>query len=176
MRPIIANKASLRLLSSLRRPPANRSFSASRHVKAANQVFSPVRHPDDLHTYQMLASSACTPLLTLWTASASDTSREAEALARSVVEGGAGEAEGGVAFCAVEMDAPDVAAAGLATNYMVTKAPTLLAFDGGEPQAPTKVHDPRFLVDKAFLEFWVREEAKRHAYRADGGGFGAGWR
>jgi hypothetical protein len=98
-------------------------------------------------------------------------------LLSSLVEAGVGEAEGGVAFCAVEYDAPDVMAAstgiggGLGMAYMITSIPTLLAFDDrGEPRTDTKVTDGRQLTDRRFLEEWIRNEARRNGGGGGGGG------
>ncbi|KAI0399252.1 hypothetical protein F4802DRAFT_611019 [Xylaria palmicola] len=153
---------------------ATRSFATSRASQAKNQIYASVRRPDDFHTYQLLSSSARTPLLTLWTASWCGACRSAAPLLRSLVESGVGEAEGGVTLCAVELDAPDVAAAGLGTTYMITSIPTLLSFDAGEAMTATKVVDPRRLGDRAFLEEWIRNEARRHGGRGGGGGGGGG--
>ncbi|KAI1493942.1 hypothetical protein F5X96DRAFT_619166 [Biscogniauxia mediterranea] len=151
----------------------NRTFSISRSKRASNQIYTSVRRPDDLRTYQLLSSSSRTPLITLWTTSWCPTCRIVEPLLRSVVEAGAGEAEGGVAYCTVEYDAPDVMADGTAATYMITAIPTLLSFDAGEAQVQTKVVDGRKLADRAFLEEWVTHEAARHGGRG-GGGQGVG--
>lgn len=83
-----------------------------------------------------------------------------------------GEAEGGVGYCEVEYDAPDVMAAGLGLTYMINSVPTLLSFDAGEAQVETRVADGKKLRDRAFLEEWIRTEARRHGGR--GGGVGVG--
>ena len=79
-----------------------------------------------------------------------------------------GEAEGGVAFCEVVYDAPDVPNLGM--TYMITSIPTLLSFDAQEAQLKTKVVDGRQLADRRFLEEWISNEAKRHGQRGGGGG------
>lgn len=81
-----------------------------------------------------------------------------------------GEAEGGVGYCEVEYDAPDVMTAGLGLNYMVNSVPTLLSFDAGEAQIETKVVDGNKLKDRNFLEEWIQTEARRHGGRGGGGG------
>lgn len=91
---------------------------------------------------------------------------------RLIEADGVGEAEGGVAYAEIEYDAPDVMAAGLGQTYMITKVPTLLSFDAGEAQVETKVVDGRLLADRAFLEEWIRAEARRHGGRGGGGGGG----
>lgn len=95
-------------------------------------------------------------------------------LLSSLVESGVGEAEGGVSFAAVEFDAPDLATSSmgqdnLALTYMITSVPTLLSFDAGEAQTDTRVVDGRKLADRAFLEEWIRNEARRHGGRGGGG-------
>lgn len=131
-----------------------------------------VRNLDQFHTYQLLSSSARTPLLTLWTTSWCPTCRVVSPLLKELVESGVGEAEGGVALCGVEYDAPDVMEAGLGLTYMINSIPTLLSFDAQEAQVETKVTDGRKLADREFLTEWIRQEAKRHGGRGGGGGGG----
>ncbi|TGJ83302.1 hypothetical protein E0Z10_g5444 [Xylaria hypoxylon] len=150
-----------------------RGFATSGASRAQNQnqIYASVRRPDDFHTYQLLSSSARTPLLTLWTTSWCSTCRVVTPLIRSLVEAGVGEQEGGVAFCTIEYDAPDImsGADGLGMTYMITAIPTLLSFDAGEAMTQTKVTDGRKLADRAFLEEWIRNEARRHGGRGGGG-------
>ncbi|KAK4133404.1 hypothetical protein BT67DRAFT_382676 [Trichocladium antarcticum] len=148
-------------------------FSTSRAVGTKNQVYAPVRNLDQFHTYQLLSTSARTPLLTLWTTSYCSTCRVIAPLLQELVEHGVGEAEGGVGYCTVEYDAPDVMTANLGLTYMINSIPTLLSFDAGEAQVQTKVTDARQLADRKFLEEWIRNEARRHGNRG-GGGPGAG--
>ncbi|KAI1160198.1 hypothetical protein F5B18DRAFT_534502 [Nemania serpens] len=149
-----------------------RSFATYRASRAKNQIYASVRRPEDLHTYVLLSSSARTPLITLWT-----TSALAAPAVRSLVESGVGEVEGGVAFCEVEYDAPDVAAAGLGATYMINSVPTLLGFDdAGLPVAESRVEDLALMADGAFLEEWIRNEARRGRGGGHGGGNGGGGR
>ncbi|KAI0008663.1 hypothetical protein F4779DRAFT_628354 [Xylariaceae sp. FL0662B] len=161
-------------LRDLRRPPSLRvrTFSTSRSLCASNRIFTSVRRPDDFHTYQLLSSSSRTPLIALWTTSWCATCHVVAPLLKSVIESGVGEAEGGVGYCEVEYDAPDVMGDGLGMTYMITSIPTLLSFDGGEAQVQTKITDGKKLADRAFLEEWVRNEARRHGGRGGGGGGG----
>ncbi|KAK3500940.1 hypothetical protein B0T13DRAFT_235989 [Neurospora crassa] len=144
------------------------SFSTSRTVAAKNQIYQSVRNLDQFHTYQLLSSSSRTPLLTLWTTSYCPTCRVVEPLLRELVETGVGEEEGGVGFCTVEYDAPDVMEAGLGLSYMINSIPTLLSFDAQEAQTHTKVTDGRQLANRKFLEEWIRNEARRHGNRGGG--------
>ncbi|KAK3298201.1 uncharacterized protein B0H64DRAFT_68266 [Chaetomium fimeti] len=155
-------------------PPANQSvsrlrFSTSRQVRASNQVYACVRNLDQFHTYQLLSSSSRTPLLTLWTTSWCSTCRIVEPLIKELIESGVGEAEGGVGYCTVEFDSPDVMSAGLGLTYMINSIPTLLSFDAGEAQIQTKVSDGKKLADRRFLEEWIKNEAKRQGNRGGGG-------
>lgn len=50
---------------------------------------------------------------------------------------------------------------GLAGKYFVTSIPTLLAFSKGQAQIEDKVVGNMELGNRAFLEGWVREAAKR---------------
>ncbi|KAK4247838.1 hypothetical protein C7999DRAFT_40950 [Corynascus novoguineensis] len=144
-------------------------FSTSRPLRASNQVYASVRNSDQFHTYQLLSSSSRTPLLTLWTTSWCSTCRVVAPLIQELVESGVGEAEGGVGYCTVEYDAPDVMTAGLGLTYMINSVPTLLSFDAGEAQVQTKITDGRKLADRRFLEEWIRTEAGRHGNRGGGG-------
>ncbi|KAH8661856.1 hypothetical protein BX600DRAFT_437293 [Xylariales sp. PMI_506] len=146
-----------------------RLFSASRSLSALNQIYTSVRRPEDLHTYLLLSSSTRTPLITLWTTSWCATCRIVAPLLRSIIESGVGEAEGGVSYCTVEFDAPDIMSDGLGATYMITSIPTLLSFDAQEAQVDTRVMDGRRLADRRFLEEWVRNEARRHGGRGGGG-------
>lgn len=76
---------------------------------------------------------------------------------RELVETGVGEEEGGVGFCTVEYDAPDVMEAGLGLTYMINSIPTLLSFDAQEAQTQTKVTDGRQLANRKFLEEWCAD-------------------
>ncbi|KAL2758472.1 hypothetical protein ACRALDRAFT_2073973, partial [Sodiomyces alcalophilus JCM 7366] len=145
-------------------------FSTSPSHRAKNQVYTSVRRPDDFHTYLLLSSSSRVPLITLWTTSWCSSCRVVAPLLQSLVEEGVGEAEGGVAYCPVEFDAPDIMSQGLGMTYMITSVPTLLSFDAQEAQVQTKVHDARKLTDRRFLEDWIRNEARRRGNRGGAGG------
>lgn len=108
------------------------------------------------------------PLVTLWSTSWCSTCRVVSPLLVDLISSGVGEAEGGVGFCTVEYDAPDVAEAGLGLTYMINSIPTLLSFDAQEPQTQTKITDGNKLSDRMFLEQWIRNEAKRHGGRGGG--------
>ena len=83
-----------------------------------------------------------------------------------------GDATNGVAYCVVHYDAPDIMAAGLGAQYMITTVPTLLSFDAGEAQIATKATDPERMVDRRWLDEWIWTEARRRGGRGGGGG---GW-
>lgn len=85
-----------------------------------------------------------------------------------------GEDEGGVGYCTVEYDSPDIMSQGLGMTYMITSVPTLLSFDAQEAQVQTKVQDARKLTDRRFLEEWIRNEARRHGGRGGGSAAGGG--
>jgi thiol-disulfide isomerase/thioredoxin len=127
-----------------------------------------VRNLDQFYNYQLLSSSSRTPLITLWTTSYCPTCRTIAPLLKNLVESGVGEEEGGVGYCTVEYDAPDVMSAGLGLTYMINSVPTLLSFDAQEAQTQTKVSDARQLSDRKFLEEWIRNEARRHGNRGGG--------
>lgn len=131
-----------------------------------------VRNPAAFQTYLQLSSSSRTPLLTFWTTSWCGTCRKVKPLLEDLIESGVGEAEGGVSFVEVECDAPDVMNENMGMTYMITSIPTLLSFDGGEAMTQTKVVDAKRLRDRAWLEEWIRTEAKRHGGRGGGGGAG----
>ncbi|KAM7220049.1 hypothetical protein V8F06_004563 [Rhypophila decipiens] len=158
------------LACNLQLPASRAAFSVSSKAEAKNQVYASVRNLDQFHTYQLLSASARTPLLTLWTTSYCPTCRVVSPLLKELVESGVGEAEGGVAYCEVEYDAPDVMTAGLGLTYMINSIPTLLSFDAQEAQVETKVTDGKQLADRRFLEEWIRNEARRQGNRGGGGG------
>lgn len=126
-----------------------------------------VRRPDDFQTYLLLSTSSRTPLLTFWTASYCSTCKAVSPILQELIESGVGESEGGVSFCEIEYDFPDVMSSGLGQTYMITSMPTLLSFDRGEAQTSTKVTDPRNLKDRKWLTEWIQTEARR---QGNGGG------
>ncbi|KAK4102739.1 hypothetical protein N658DRAFT_422947 [Parathielavia hyrcaniae] len=156
-------------LPSSTRPPSRLRFSTSHNPRAKNQVYSPVRNLDQFHTYTLLSSSSRTPLLTLWTTSWCSTCRIVAPLVQELVESGVGEPEGGVGYCTIEYDAPDVMTANLGLTYMINSVPTLLSFDAGEAHVQAKVTDAGKMADRRFLEEWIRNEARRHGDRGGGG-------
>ncbi|TLS22328.1 uncharacterized protein PpBr36_09884 [Pyricularia pennisetigena] len=154
----------------LARKPTRAAFSTSRSAAAKNQIYSPIRSPSTFHTHLLLSSSARMPLITLWTTSWCPSCKHVEPLLKSVVESGVGEDQGGVGFALVELDAPDMQPSDLGLTYMINSVPTLLSFDSGEAQMATKVVDGRKLVNRQFLEEWVRSEASRQGSGGGGGG------
>ncbi|KAH8803149.1 hypothetical protein F5884DRAFT_756444 [Xylogone sp. PMI_703] len=134
-----------------------------------------VRFPDDFLTYLQLSTSTRRPLITLWTASYCATCRQITPLLQELIgDEGVGEAEGGVTYCEVEYDAPDIMRSGLGMEYMISSMPTLLAFDGGEAMTGTKVADAGRMKDREFLREWIRGEARRRGMRGAGSGGGGG--
>lgn len=90
-----------------------------------------------------------------------------------LINSGVGEDEGGVSYCEVEYDAPDIIDSGLAMTYMITSMPTLMSFDRGEAQTGTKVVDAKKMTDKEWLRAWIRNEARRQGTGGSGGTFGS---
>lgn len=129
-----------------------------------------VRRPGDFHTYQLLSASSRVPLLTLWTTSWCPTCRIVSPILHSLVESGAGEAEGGVALCTVEYDSPDIMREGFGSTYVISSVPTIMSFDATGARLSTRLVDPAKMTDEEFLERWIREEA-----RSVGGGGGTGF-
>jgi thiol-disulfide isomerase/thioredoxin len=120
----------------------------------------------------LLSASARTPLLTLWTASYCSTCRQVSPLLNELVSAGVGEEEGGVSFCEVEYDSPDIMSSDLGMAYLITSMPTLLSFDRSEAQLETKVTDPKLMADREWLKEWIRTEARRKGRGGSGGGGG----
>ena len=83
-----------------------------------------------------------------------------------------GEEEGGVSFCEIEYDSPDIMGSDLGLAYLITSIPTLLSFDRGEAQLQTKVTDPKKMTDREWLKEWIRTEARRKGGGGGGGGSG----
>lgn len=108
------------------------------------------------------------PLITLWTTSWCPTCRIVSPILYSLVESGAGEAEGGVALCTIEYDSPDIMREGFGHRYVISSVPTVMAFDEMGPRMSTRLMDPAKMTDEEFLAGWIREEAKRMG----GGGSG----
>lgn len=128
-----------------------------------------VRNEDQFRTYLAACTSSRRPLLTIWTTSWCHVCHQVSPLIKSLVDSGVGEAEGGVGYCEIEFDAPDVMSSGLGLTYMISSVPTLMSFDAGEAQVETKVVDGNRLKDRRFLEEWIRTEARRHGGRGGGG-------
>lgn len=142
------------------------------HIKPTNNVPPhSVRNVNSLHTYLSLSTASNVPLLTLWTASWCPSCRAIAPLLRSLIhEARVGEDRGGVNYVPVEFDAPD--AASLASEYMITSIPTLLAFDArrGEPSA--RIADARKMADRRFLVDWINEQASGGKGGGGGSAFG----
>ncbi|PHH64061.1 hypothetical protein CDD81_5054 [Ophiocordyceps australis] len=148
-------------------------FSASAPRSASNVVFDAIRSPESFMTHLSACHSPRIPLLTLWTTSYCIHSPGILRALTCLVQSGVGQPEGGVALASVEMDAPDIAANptdpnNLALMYMINSLPTLLSFDAGEAQTDTRVTDTAKLADEAFLQQWIRTEARRHGQRGGG--------
>lgn len=89
---------------------------------------------------------------------------------QELIESGVGEKEGGVSFCEIEYDCPDIMSSGLGMTYMITSMPTLLSFDRGEAQTMTKVTDPKNMKDREWLKEWIQTEARRGGKGGGGSG------
>jgi len=151
-----------------------RHFSSSKQNKAKNRIYTPVRRPDDFQTYLLLSTSSRVPLLTFWTASYCSTCRSVSPLLNSLISSGVGGEEGGVSFCEIEYDSPDIMSSDLGMTCMITSMPTLLSFDRGEAMGETRVTDPKLMKDERWLREWIRNEARRRGGGAGGGGLGPG--
>ncbi|KUJ14388.1 uncharacterized protein LY89DRAFT_650170 [Mollisia scopiformis] len=155
--------------------PIRRDFSTSKAQAAKNCIYAPVRRPDEFQSYLLLSTSSRIPLLTFWTASYCNTCRAVSPILNELIKSGIGEEEGGVSFCEIEYDSPDIMNDGLGMTYMITSMPTLLSFDRGEAQTGTKVTDPKQMKNKEWLKEWIRNEARRQGSGGAGlGTFGFG--
>lgn len=121
-----------------------------------------VRRPDQLQSYILSSTATGAPLLTLWSTSWCPTCRAVSPALRRLVEGGVGEAEGGVVLCEVEYDSPDLMSAGVGAAYSIASVPTLLAFGirDGLPRVGSRLDDARRMSQKGVLEDWIRAEAE----------------
>ena len=81
----------------------------------------------------------------------------------------AGEAQGGLGYAEVELDAPGGGTGELATRYLVTSVPTLLAFSRGEAQLESKTADGHLLRDREWVRAWLAHEARRGGKGGGGG-------
>jgi thiol-disulfide isomerase/thioredoxin len=120
-----------------------------------------VRRPDDFQSYLLLSTSSRVPLLTFWTASYCSTCKAVSPVLQELIESGVGEEQGGIAFCEIEYDCPDIMQSGLGMTYMITSMPTLLSFNRGEAQTGTKVTNPKMMRDREWLREWIKTEARR---------------
>lgn len=136
-----------------------------------------MRSPSELSTLLLLSSSSKTPLLTIWTTSYCPTCRIVSPTIESLISSGVGEEDGGVAYAEIEYDAPDMMTSELGMKYMITKVPTLVAFDGEWAIEESRVVDGKKMAEREFLREWVEREAKRRGQGGGGGsgGGGGGW-
>lgn len=79
----------------------------------------------------------------------------------------AGLASPPVGYVEIEMDAPDMAEVN--ARYMIRSVPMLLAFSRGEPQMDTLVTDAKKMSDRAFMQEWIKNEARRAGEGGAGG-------
>ncbi|KAF4124604.1 Thioredoxin [Geosmithia morbida] len=135
-----------------------------------NQVFDPVRYPSSLHTYISLSTASNATLLTLWSASWCPSCRAVEPLVISLVrDARVGQEDGSpVNLVRVDFDAPDTQE--LASRYMITALPTLLAFDARRGEPAARLSDPRKMAERGFLQEWIREQAAGGGNAGGGGG------
>jgi hypothetical protein len=93
-----------------------RQFSTSRPQTAKNRIYTTIRTPNELSNLLLLSSSSNVPLITYWTMSWY--SQTNTSVAKTLIgDEGVGEAEGGVGYVEVEMDAPTIE--GLDVEYGV---------------------------------------------------------
>ncbi|KAF2432583.1 hypothetical protein EJ08DRAFT_648013 [Tothia fuscella] len=148
---------------------STRNFSATTPLVTKNRIYNNIRHTSELETLLLLSSSSNKSLLTLWTTSWCSTCTTVSPLLKSMIEQeGIGEAEGGVGYAQVEMDAVSLGEVDLRGRYMINSIPTLLAFSRGEAQNETKVTRLEDFKSRDFMKKWIESEARR------GGAGGAG--
>ncbi|PQE22908.1 Thioredoxin-like fold protein [Rutstroemia sp. NJR-2017a BBW] len=156
-----------------------RQFSSSPPQKASNRIYDPVRYPSLLSTYIALSTSSSQPLLTLWTTSYCSTCQQVSPLIQNIISSGTGETHGGVLFCEVEYDAPDIMNEGLGMRYMVTSVPSLVGFFRGEVmtgEVGGRLGSREIQrLGREGLEEWVVAAARKgEEWRGRGGGGGGG--
>jgi len=82
-----------------------RQFATSRPQPAKSRVYTTIRTPNELSNLLLLSTSSNVPLVTYWTMSWYSQSNSS--IAKTLIEEeGVGEAEGGVGYVELEMDAP----------------------------------------------------------------------
>ncbi len=84
---------------------------------SANCCTNRIRSEQDFNTLTLLSASSRQPLVTFWTASWCPSCRVVRPLIKEALDSGIGEAQGGVGFAEVEVDAPD--AKDLGFRYLV---------------------------------------------------------
>lgn len=80
---------------------------------SANFGIDRIRSEQDFNTLTLLSASIRQPLITFWTASWCPSCRVVRPLIKDALESGVGEAQGGVGFAEIEVDAPDAKDLGL---------------------------------------------------------------
>ncbi|TID26105.1 hypothetical protein E2P81_ATG03877 [Venturia nashicola] len=145
-----------------------RLFSTSHPHLQKNRVYTTIRRPDELSTLLLLSSSSNVPLITYWAMSWQ--SQGKDVMVKSLIEDeGVGEAEGGVGYVEVEMDAPTID--NLDIQYGINAVPTILAFSRSEPQFSTKLTKTSDINNKQNMRSWIEKEAKRGGQGGAGGSF-----
>ncbi len=164
----LASKAVNRLSNAAFRP-----FSSTTRVQAKNRIYpNRIRREDELETLTLMSASTRVPLITFWMATWCQSCKAVLPLIQELIEKDKiGEAQGGISFCQVEMDSPDMGGmAGLGMmRYGINSIPTLLAFDRQEPQVETKVSRLDDLKNRDFLIKWIEKEAARQGQGGAGG-------
>ncbi|KAF1990898.1 hypothetical protein K402DRAFT_389800 [Aulographum hederae CBS 113979] len=144
-----------------------RPFTTTTPKPSQNRMHTSIRRPDELDTLLFLSAKNNKPLITLFITRFDNTNvAPSELLQSLIVDEQVGQAEGGLDFAEVELDAATIG--DLEQRYSISSIPTLQAFSRQEPQVETRVTDLKNLRDKEFLRAWLRVEARR------GGAGGAG--
>lgn len=141
-------------------------FSASR-----NRIYTPIRHPSELHEAILLSSSARQPLITYWTASYCPPCKTIRPLLNKLLQCPVppcpSDPANAVAFAEVEFDAPDIMGSSVPMDFMVNSLPSMLAFDRGE--VVERLNDVSKMSNEQFLREWIERQSKRKGEGSGGG-------
>ncbi|KAK4232307.1 hypothetical protein QBC38DRAFT_463739 [Podospora fimiseda] len=123
-----------------------------------NVVFEPARSNNE---FESAILSTDTLTITVWTQSASKESQELAERVRRLVESGVGEAEGGINFMEVELDAPTMIG-DLHQIFFINEVPCMVTFTfGWSLLHDDPIHDRKLLEDEEWLEKYIRDIARQ---------------
>lgn len=145
--------------------------SAPRYSETKNRIYTPIRHPGDLHETILLSTSSRIPLITYWTASYCPPCKTIRPLLNQLITSTAppcpADPANKIGYAEVEFDAPDIMGSSVPMDFMVNSLPSLLVFDRGE--VVERVTSVQNMSNEAWLREWIEQQAKRKGEGSSGG-------